>query len=294
MSMFSFGQFSEVLEAQAPDLIKTVRELAEKAGVAVPKILIPDDSYLESLKDVGKQSLFPQKEFVDFLAATDGKGIIYLGGKVRELLNHPTLDAPVSEELKAVLSHEIGHVKYKDTIRGMPIANISPIAGMAVAIGALAIYEWYQKKKKKEADAKQKGEKHEPGSTEAVLSNLEPDAGQSKWLSGLWRCAKYLAVSAIGFGVGLFAMKTIYGRMEFRADNFSAEQMESGKPLARALDILQKHIGSVLDASATRMRGEGVSEGSINRQRKIFDWSQAIMHPDMATRIDKMNSWTKG
>ena len=83
------------------------------------------------------------------------KPSIVFGDKMRAIMGHHTPDATVSEEFKAVLAHELCHIKYSDVhlAKIIPL-RLSPWLG-AVA-GLLGVF-YYEHLHKKAENAKKAG-----------------------------------------------------------------------------------------------------------------------------------------
>jgi len=101
----------EVTESEAPGLHRTIRELAQRAQLPMPKVyIIPNDA----------PNAFATGRNPDHAAVAVTSGIM-------KLLNE--------EELKGVLAHELSHVKHRDILIGTVAATIagaiSFIASMA-------------------------------------------------------------------------------------------------------------------------------------------------------------------
>lgn len=91
----------EVTESQAPDLHATVRRLAQRAGLPMPKVYIIDQPQPNAFA-TGRN---PKRGAV---AVTTG---------IMNVLNQ--------EELEGVLAHELAHIKHRDILVGTVAATIA-------------------------------------------------------------------------------------------------------------------------------------------------------------------------
>jgi Zn-dependent protease with chaperone function len=272
MLQINLSYFQEITREHAPHLFDEVSRLSEKAGIKAPSIHV--------LKDVSTLPK-PVQVMYEYLAAMAGESNLLLGNKIRSLLGHHDLKQPVTEELSAVIAHELGHLKHNDIARSAKFASLSPWAGLAVGIAAFALVEAYQKNQKN----KQPPTPEENLSPEA-LKHADEEAKKAKspeqkLHSGLFRIAKYLAAATVGTIAGVFVMRAILHRAEFRADRFSAELLEDGKPLANALTKFKQLKDNLLKET-------GIEETALG---KFFE---NILHPNIDKRIEKLQNWSRG
>jgi heat shock protein HtpX len=103
----------EVTEAEAPELVRMVRELSERAGLPMPRVYISPEQAPNAFA-TGRN---PSHAAV---AVTEG------------LLN--TMNA---RQIRGVLAHELGHVKHRDILIGSIAATM---AGAITVLARLAIF----------------------------------------------------------------------------------------------------------------------------------------------------------
>ncbi len=270
MLKINLSYYEKIGREKAPHLFDEVHRLSVKAGVETPSIHI--------LKDVSMLPK-PMRVMYEYLAAMGGKGDLFLGGKIRSLLGHHDLNQPVTEELSAVIAHELGHIKHNDFARSAKFAALSPWVGLAVGIAAFALVETYQKNQKNKRVSTP-----EESLTPEALRHADTEANKAgtpeqKLHSGLFRVAKYLAAATVGTIAGAFVMRAIMHRVEFRADRFSAELLEDGKPLANVLTKFKQLKDNLLQETGT--------EATL-----LGTFFENLFHPNIDTRIKKLQNWS--
>jgi heat shock protein HtpX len=103
----------EVTEAEAPDLVRIVRELSERAGLPMPRVYISPEQAPN--------------------AFATGRNPSHAAVAVTEGL----LRTMNERQIRAVLAHEIGHVKHRDILISSVAATI---AGAITMLARLAIF----------------------------------------------------------------------------------------------------------------------------------------------------------
>ena len=257
--------FYEITAAEAPHLHKALEELCAKAKMAKPQLCQPSFAAL----------FHPLGVMLDHLAGAfhaDHPRIV-LGDSARKIFGHAEMGAEVSEQLKAVLAHELGHLKKGDCrlYKVIPM-RLSPFIGLAAAMGGLALYD-HLTAKPPLAHSEEEQKKQMSATLDSEIAKARADA---PWFGGGWNVAKYVAAGALGLIGGTVALKLLQNHIEFRADKFSAELMGSGKPLAEALQSFKTY--------ADNITGNGAKTSMIG---KFIEW---IIHPDITERISRLNS----
>ena len=103
----------EVDEASAPQFYGMVRELAQKAGMPMPKVYIIDEA---------QPNAFATGRDPEHAAVAATTGII-------ELLNE--------RELRAVMAHELAHIKHRDILISTMTATVAGAISMLANFGML-------------------------------------------------------------------------------------------------------------------------------------------------------------
>ena len=96
----------EVTEAQEPQLFKMVAEVAARAQMPMPKLFVIETATPNAFAT----------------GRSPEKGVVAVTTGIRRLLNE--------NELKAVIGHEIGHVKNRDTLTSSIAATIAGAISM--------------------------------------------------------------------------------------------------------------------------------------------------------------------
>lgn len=282
---FSYeNYFREVSERESPHLHAAVKELSEKAGIAVPKIW-----FTKNYSDLGGAA----PAILHNIGAALPNHTIAFGQGLRDLVGHSNAGSTISEEFKGVLAHEIAHLKNKDLQFGIPLARMSPLVGMLLAVGGLAAYRHYHKLPEKAHDAP-KEEPPEMRQTAAVADVHAPDATH-KFLEALITSAKYIGAGLAGLTAGVFISRFAHHKIEFRADRTAAGLIGDGKGLARALEIFgEEWIEKPLRSMADQMRKTGSTENQIKNKEGLHRWLVGMQHPKIIDRVERLNSWTPG
>ncbi|MDX2094985.1 MAG: M48 family metalloprotease [Alphaproteobacteria bacterium] len=257
--------FAEISTTEAPDLHKALEELCAKAGVAKPLLCKPTNGLLLNSTLGTMFDYFAGAMHLD-------KPRVVLGDSARKIFGHASLSAPVSEELKAVLAHELSHLKHGDVrLHKILPLRLSPFIGLAAGMGGLALYNHI---KKKEVDGNIADSDKKEFRQATLEQEIQKTEQENPWLSASIKIMKYVAAGTLGLIAGSFVSKALHNRMEFRADRFSAELMGSGQPLANALESF-------------KVAAERLTPKKPNALAKYITW---IMHPDIDKRISTLRS----
>jgi Zn-dependent protease with chaperone function len=176
----------------------------------------------------------------------------------------------VTDELKAVVAHELAHLKRGDMV-GMGTAVITkytPYACLIAGIGVTA-YLLHQSHKKQGQEAKDSGN---PDTIAIQSPTLETAKAVGKLLLG--------AIAGTGVGVGITTL--LRHRMEYKCDAFSKHLMGSGEPLARVLENMEAHYSGVLK----KMVADSKFTPEQAKQLEIFgNTIDCLSHPSTEKRI---------
>jgi Zn-dependent protease with chaperone function len=274
-------EYHEITPSQAPGLHRALEDLCRRAGI--------DKPILRRI-DVSRESNPLHRLNYEHAALTlehQGKAQIGLGDKFRKFFNHHHLSAPVCEELKAVIAHEIGHIKSRDiNPLKMKLTHLTPYMGIVAGMAGT----WYAQHLAIEAEK----ERAAGVSEEQVKKNME-----DKWRdSGVYaddtpaaakrqiEVSRIIAGGILGFAVGTGIYALTNRHIEFRADRIGAELMGSGEPLARALKVVQ-----------VKARGIKITPDVLLaavKRNPITQILEGLTHPSDAERIERLNSWVRG
>ncbi|MFO0109590.1 MAG: M48 family metallopeptidase, partial [Alphaproteobacteria bacterium] len=211
---------------------------------------------------------------------------ILIGEKMRKMLGNHRLHEPISEEFKAVLAHEISHLKHGDVKlwKVIPL-RLSPFLGLAAGFAGVAYAEHL--KKKEHETSKQKDAATARADIHAEWEKSDqPSEPFPEAMNPLLRIGKYVAGGLLGFAVGTGLYALAHRHIEFRADRVSAELIEDGKPLARALQSLREQL-----QNSVRQNPEII--GEIKKMNPVKKMLHALMHPSDAERIRRLESWAR-
>jgi Zn-dependent protease with chaperone function len=197
-------------------------------------------------------------------AAALSKDAVLLSEPMLKLLGTTDLTQPISQELKAVLSHEMHHCSMHT---GIVLAKFVPIFALpAIALTATYLYDRAQAKK---ATAP-KPEDIEQAAT-ATRKELPKDEKGSSFLDNLIYYGKYVAIGVAATAAGLLTARYVSRHFEFAADNFGASMTDKGA-MASALE---KVLGTTDAILSNHPKGSIIS--------RILD-ETVRAHPGLAER----------
>jgi Zn-dependent protease with chaperone function len=124
-------------------LYDVLDEIAKELKIKTPEVYMPNSSLEHSHPILNSIINKPN-------AASISKDKILINKSILKLLNSENLNAPVSQELKAVLGHEMHHCANRSS---MMLMSRAPIFAMpAIAVAGMYIYD----KAKNKAEAEKK------------------------------------------------------------------------------------------------------------------------------------------
>lgn len=277
--------------ADAPGILRCVEELAKKAGTYTPKVyLAPTD--------------IPNAAF------QPATGRFYVTEGILDLMKSNDLHAPPSRELKAVLAHEMGHLKFRYSQFGptMLLLGGLPLVGM----GTMYIID---KTNKKIKDSKISEDDHpkafwnafgevchdmrqqgimktmldfsrftSPASNKA-MGVPDKNIQDMSWYEAVMQQAKYLAVQAACLVPALAAVRPIVLRNEFQSDRFAVALTGNKEDFLSALGMLSKGtmegISKVAHTPLQKNWADRVKRAFINLIKDTI-----MAHPPLAERVD--------
>lgn len=268
-----FGPRTQLLDrANAPGLWGAAHELGCKAGVRA-RIFVVDTALPQHRNAISAH--MPNAMGGPMLLPGDGN--VFLTENFLKYGNI-SLHSPPEPWVKAVLAHEMGHIK--QGLLNMASTRMWPTVGVTAGVAALWLYEKFFNHHGKEKIEKLGNEEHKKAfddfadKTIAEQKRLEEKArsgdieAQVKVSSGhdsaSMAMAKYMAAAALGLGAGLLATRLHMRHLEFDADRFAVLVTRDPKACA---DIFPKLRAMFKQAKAELPPG-----------LKGHTWTERFMH----------------
>jgi Zn-dependent protease with chaperone function len=256
-----------ISEKDHPSLHRAVEELAEKAGINKPVLYQPKV----------RHPVLEAMPVAMFETAAGKDGIVLNERMLRRVFPRAgriSGNIAISDEIKAMIAHEMGHIKRGDARAfGMGrISSFTPLACMAGAVAGLYIMRSYWKKNK------------EPMPVQDAEDQIKvPEPIKSPTLEAVKKVALYTVAAGAGLTAGIFMMRGMRHHMEYACDAFSKEMMGSGKPLASALDQFRQYSDKLAENVLKHYPEE--KRESIKRGIKIIE---ELLHPPIVKRIERL------
>jgi Zn-dependent protease with chaperone function len=244
-----------------------VEELSKKAGIAVPSLFISNGK--SPLLEHGIPAMAMQNSNNSAIMLNRKLFNNVLGSRI-DFANH----ASINDELKAVIAHEMGHIKRGD-IKGY-IAGITlfpPLACMAGAVTGLYLIRRHQEQNKDKPLSPQKAEE---------TLKLPPEI-KSPTLEAAKKVALYTVAVAAGLATGVFMTKELRCHMEYSCDAFSKQIMGSGKPLATFLEKF-----GIYAEKLNKQAFEKLPENRRKPLKMLGGFIEWLMHPPIAKRVERL------
>jgi hypothetical protein len=270
--------FRKISESEAPALHRAVEELSRRTGIEKPGICYIDTRHSNAL----------QKFIYDHNAGAtilDGQNVMLFGNETKRMFGYHHGHSPVSDEFKAIIAHEMGHLKFNDVSSKLGEAlHRSPYWVPLVAAAGVFFHDYLVAKKTvhkqsglSEEEAHKEIHREWEASDTITHSALRP-------MQPLVTAAKMTAGAALGFATSLTAIHLWHRKIEFRADRVSAAAMQSGQPLIRAMEMRAREMAKrSMPKEAVELL---LKEGPINIIK------MAITHPTNKERFSRLASWT--
>jgi hypothetical protein len=246
-----------------------VEELCQKAGVAIPTLTTHTGAHPLLNAMPAAAVLYKETPHI-FLNPSMLQKI--LGSEIN--FAH---QASIPDELKAIVAHELGHIKRGDL--GMfgshRLAGFAPLACMAGTLAGLYAIRSYW--------SKNKSEKTLPSQKEAEISLKLPENVKSPTLETAKKIALYTVTAIAGLATGVIVGQKLRHNMEYSCDAFSKQIMGSGQPIVSFF----KKFGHFMDESNTKMF-EKLPEQYRATAIKFIKMIEGLLHPSIESRINRL------
>lgn len=256
----------ELTKELAPPLFEFIEKVCKKHGMKIPSVTYANDAFYGS--KTGLDGTIGAGFNLKNLSAINGN--IHLSEESLNALGYGVekFHAPLNNELKAVLAHELGHLKLN--VGRMSFATVSPlIAAIATPI-AWGLYKRY---------------KH---SNEPLEKAQEETSNIS--FPTIRKAVKYSLAALLGAtATTALIRRPIYHAGEFQADHFAA--MEVGADhLINGLEKLRAH-------TFNKTFAEDIKKGIIDQGKaeELVKWSDTITdlfaHPTHDKRVTRLQRY---
>ena len=242
----------------------------------------------EAVKDAAEELKIEAPKVFRTTGKMPFAGVIPLPGNQRMIFTDIFLEKAggiegVTPELKAIIGHELGHLK-----RGGMLDLAKNMAPLAVApVVALVAYNYLRNAKQNKVplekledhinafEGYQPGQDREPKTEEGVIK---------KW-------AKYTAVGLGGLLLGGVVSNRLAQRMEYACDKIGAE-VASPEAMKSALQILERESELAMERFRASKTQKELAEGFSGPEMllmiaKEFTWGA---HPSTANRIARLDA----
>jgi Zn-dependent protease with chaperone function len=285
----SLGQAQVLHHGNASGIVSCVEELAKKGKTITPKLLLLPTS-------IANAAYHPVS------------GTMWITEGLLKLFGDKNLHSAPSRELKAVMAHEMGHVKFRYQQFGPMILLIGglPLAGM----GAMYLISKTNQKLKENKelhpekpkefwnafsdvthDMKEQGAwqtykdfwSHTSPSIGKLISN-DPKMKEMSWSEAGAREAQMLAVQAGMMVPALAAARPLSLASEYQADRFAVALTGNTDDFMSALKKLSGGMGTAVRQRAHTPLERSWSERIVQGFQKIMNNTIAA-HPEMGERM---------
>lgn len=223
-----------IARESAKGLYEALDEIAKKLNIDTPMVhLTAEKEHINPiLRSLAKQ---PNA------AALSNKDIL-ISNPILRLFEATDLNKPLSEELKAVLAHEMHHCAHHKKIvaaRAVPL-----VALPAAAMTGVYLYDKAHAKAKKEGNISPENiTKHLEGAAQDAHMELPAEAAKSPFISRLLTSGKYIAAAAAGLGVGGLTSRIASRQFEYAADSFASKAVSDKEAMVGALRKILESMG---------------------------------------------------
>lgn len=267
---------------EAPGVHRAIEELCAKAGIPKPLISLTDTSQM--------RNAHTKFTWGHIAAATEyqNQPRIILGSEFFSLMKQPMDAEHMSDEVRAILAHEIGHLKMRDTeLATIGMRKLSPHLGVLAGLAGVFIYDKVREHGKKMEEQGKSPEEIRAAQHEQIGDMTAHHSDQPDIMEPIGTIAKYVAGGLLGGAVGVLAYRHMHHFVEFRADRISAELMGDGKPLARGLK-------QYVEEAHNRVKADPNIAVDAGKQDMLKKLLSKMTHPPTGERLRRLNEWVPG
>lgn len=271
-SKVPLNELYDIAPHEAPGLYRVVQELCARAGFNEEVTLVGVHPNAKSLVAYSPGAAISHPTKPKNAIIVNEKMLRDMGVSI-DFANYHT----IGEDVKGMLAHEIGHLKMGDLKLPFGLKMIgthSPMALAAASIAALGYIDFSQHQKKKAL----------PSADDVKEFTDKPHHTYSPTLDVMGKTVQYLLTGAGGFVVGSAVSIGLNHHMEYRADRFSKNLMQSGEGMAQILEKMEAYGNRLFDEMFHRQtkysaeQWEGI--------KKANDFFRQVLHPSSQKRIE--------
>lgn len=254
----------ELTRAEAPHLIHALEELSEKAGVKPPRLHVIDANM-----------------FAVPYGGALGRDHIIMNEKLLHAMDSTVSGVP-TQEMQAILAHELSHVK--NSMRDILLPRASLLLAPVAAVAGYYLYERSHKK------TQETGGNFHDHLAQAVQQDhaaidrtvFDPSIPHHDAVKGtmhdLVSIGKYAAVAIAGTAAGAVAARQFSRSFEFAADRHAAK-LVSAEAMGSALQKINGRFEEVL------------STMDMSKQPRLIKLMNATFgaHPSLEERLANLN-----
>lgn len=225
---------SKLAKDAAPSFFQAVEEIAARLKIPAPDFFLTGGS-------ISGHPNFMNMHYSPG-AFSISKKTVLISPSLLEALGNSDLSKPISDELRAVIAHEMHHCANFTSLSLMKFAPV--LALPAAAMTGLYLYNNAKANAAKEGDtSKEKLVEHVHKEADKLHDTLPEEAKASWLMRAMNTTAKYMAVAAVGVGVGLLLTRQGARYHEFAADAFASEASHNRNSIIRALEKIFEYAG---------------------------------------------------
>lgn len=265
------GLTSSATMESHPHLHEALAELCQKAGMEKPHLHLVEEKALKAAAIRGEKLVAAVAGIPAAALLHKGEPYIIVNDIYAKAFGMESLNGPITDELKAIFAHELGHIKRQD-LEKFGTSKLSFYSALGCVGAALGVTKYLHYRHE---HALQKEAEISPHPDELKELN-------SPTISTASAATHYILAGLAGLVMGGFVFRHMRHRMEYACDAFSKELMVSGKPLISAFEKLEAFIDSKL---ADRVNSGRITAEKAASMKKIQQAIGQMLHPPHAQRV---------